>query len=303
MACTALLIGTARAALGDAEGAALEYEAARTTYARLGARPDLSRVPGRAAAGLTAREVQVLRLVAQGKTNRSIGTALGLSERTVDRHVSNILAKLGASSRVAATAVALQSARMLGRIDAIDADIDALDTEIEAYLAPFGDAAARLDEIPGIGPTAAALIIAEIGVDMTRFPTPGHLASWAKFAPGIKSSAGKNKGNASTGHGNRYLARVIGEAAVSSGRTNTFLGARYRRIARRRGKKKAIVAVGRSMLVAIWHVLSDPETRFVDLGADYYDRLVDTAAKKRHHIRQLQALGYTVTTEPAQPVA
>jgi DNA-binding CsgD family transcriptional regulator len=106
VACTALLIGTARAALGDAEGAALEYEAARSTYSRLGARSDLSRVPGRSPAGLTAREVQVLRLVAEGATNRSIGTALGLSERTVDRHVSNILAKLGVSSRVAATALA-----------------------------------------------------------------------------------------------------------------------------------------------------------------------------------------------------
>jgi len=190
-------------------------------------------------------------------------------------------------------------ARMLGRIDAIDADIDALDTEIEAYLAPFGDAAARLDEIPGIGPVAAAIIIAEIGLDMTRFPTPGHLASWAKFAPGIKSSAGRNKGNGSTGHGNRYLARVLGEAAVATSRTDTFLGARYRRIARRRGKKKAIVAVGRSLLVVIWHVLSDPETRFEDLGADYYDRHVDTTTKKRNHVRQLEARGYRVTLEPA----
>jgi DNA-binding NarL/FixJ family response regulator len=106
VAGTALLIGAARAALGDAEGAALEYAAARTTYARLGARPDLSRVPGPATAGLTAREIQVLRLVAEGATNRSIGATLGLSDRTVDRHVSNILAKLGVSSRVAATAVA-----------------------------------------------------------------------------------------------------------------------------------------------------------------------------------------------------
>ena len=109
VACTALLIGTARAALGDAEGAALEFEAARTTFERLGARPDLSRVPGTTGAGLTAREVQVLRLVARGATNRSIGTALGLSERTVDRHVSNIFAKLGVSSRTAATARAYQS--------------------------------------------------------------------------------------------------------------------------------------------------------------------------------------------------
>jgi DNA-binding CsgD family transcriptional regulator len=109
VARTALLIGTARAALGDEEGAALEFEAARATYLRLGARPDLSRVPGQAAAGLTAREVQVLRLVAEGATNRSIGTTLGLSERTVDRHVSNIFAKLGVSSRVAATALAHRS--------------------------------------------------------------------------------------------------------------------------------------------------------------------------------------------------
>jgi DNA-binding CsgD family transcriptional regulator len=109
VACTARLIGTARAALGDHEGAVLEFEAARTTYDRLGARPDLSRVPGHAAAGLTAREIQVLRLVARGATNRSIGTALGLSERTVDRHVSNILGKLGVSSRVAATDLAHRS--------------------------------------------------------------------------------------------------------------------------------------------------------------------------------------------------
>jgi DNA-binding CsgD family transcriptional regulator/tetratricopeptide (TPR) repeat protein len=109
VACTALLIGTARAALGDAEGAALEIEVARATFARLGAGPDLARVPGHAAPGLTAREVQVLRLVVQGQTNRSIGIALGLSERTVDRHVSNIFAKLGVSSRTAATAVAFRS--------------------------------------------------------------------------------------------------------------------------------------------------------------------------------------------------
>ena len=140
-------------------------------------------------------------------------------------------------------------------------DIAAVDTQIGEHLAPFADAVARLDEIPGIGPTAAAIIIAEIGLDMSRFPTPAHLSSWAKFAPGINSSAGKTKGNGSTGHGNRYLARVLGEAAVVAGRTNTFLGARYRRLVRRRGKKKAIVAVGRSLLVIIWHLLADPGTQ------------------------------------------
>ena len=189
--------------------------------------------------------------------------------------------------------------RMLHRIDGIDADIAALDAQIEALLAPFAPQAARLDEIPGIGPIAAAVIIAEIGVDMTRFPTAGHLCSWAKFAPGVKTSAGKNKGNGSTGHGNRYLARILGEAAITAGRTDTFLGARYRRIVRRRGKKKAMVAVGRSILVIVWHLLADPDTRFHDLGPDHFDRRINTNQKKRNHVRELEALGYRVTLEPA----
>jgi transposase len=189
--------------------------------------------------------------------------------------------------------------QMLNRLDALEADIDLLDSRIEAHLAPFADAVDRLDEIPGIGATTAAVIIAEIGVDMGRFPTAGHLCSWARFAPGIKSSAGKTKGRGSTGHGNRYLARILGEAAVTAGRTDTFLGERYRRIARRRGKKRAQVAVGRSMLVIIWHLLADPDARYVDLGPEHYARAINTETKKRNHIRQLQALGYTVTLQPA----
>jgi transposase len=189
---------------------------------------------------------------------------------------------------------------LLDRIDGIDADIAAVDEQIEAQLAPFAAAAAeRLDEIPGIGPVAAAIILAETGTDMTRFPTAGHLCSWAKFSPGINSSAGKTKGNGSTGHGNPYLARVLGEAAVVAGRTDTFLGERYRRIARRRGKNRAIVAVGRSILVIIWHLLQDPDARFHDLGADHFSRHTDPDTRKRGHIRQLEALGYTVTLTPA----
>ena len=190
-------------------------------------------------------------------------------------------------------------AQMLARIDGIDADIAVLDAQIEMLLAPFAQAAERLDEIPGIGQIAAAIIVAEIGLDMTRFPTAGHLCSWAKFSPGINSSAGKNKGNGSTGHGDRYLARVLGEAAAIAGRSDTFLGERYRRIARRRGKKKAIVAVGRSMLVIIWHLLSDPDAHYNDLGSDHFVRNVNTETKKRNHIRQLEALGYRVSLEPA----
>jgi transposase len=190
-------------------------------------------------------------------------------------------------------------AKMLARIDAIDADIAELDAKIEAMTAPFVAAVARLDEIPGIGPIAAAIIIAEVGLDMTRFPTAAHLASWAKFAPGVKQSAGKRKGKGSTGHGDAYLARVLGEAAVGAAKTDSFLGERYRRIARRRGAKKAIVAVGRSILVIVWHLLSDPDARYTDLGSDFFDRRINPERRKRAHIHQLEALGYKVTLEPA----
>ena len=188
---------------------------------------------------------------------------------------------------------------MLARIDETSADITAVEARIEELVAPFAPAVARLDEITGVGATAAHVVIAEIGLDMTRFPTAAHLCSWARFAPGVKESAGKNKGRGSTGHGNPYLARVLGEAAVAAARTDTFLGERYRRIARRRGKKKAIVAVGRSILVIIWHVLSDPETRYHDLGSGFYDQRINPERQKRTHIRRLEALGYKVTLEPA----
>jgi transposase len=190
-------------------------------------------------------------------------------------------------------------AKMLARVDALDADIAALDGKIEEMIAPFAAAAQRLDEIPGINAVAACVILAEIGTDMGRFPTAGHLVSWAKFAPGVKESAGKKKGKGTTGHGNSYLARVLGNAAVSAGRTDTFLGERYRRIARRRGRKKAVVAIGRSMLVIIWHLLADPGARYADLGSDFYDTRINPERRRRNHIRQLEALGYTVTLQPA----
>jgi transposase len=190
-------------------------------------------------------------------------------------------------------------AKMLTRVDQLDADLAELDAKLQALIAPLAGAVDRLDEIPGVGQTAAHLLIAEIGTDMTRFPTAGHLVSWAKFAPGVKESAGKRKGSGSTGHGNPYLARVLGEAAVAAGKTDTFLGERYRRIARRRGAKKAIVAVGRSILVIAWHLLSDPEVHFHDLGAGFYDTRINAERAKHNHIRQLEALGYKVTLEPA----
>jgi transposase len=193
---------------------------------------------------------------------------------------------------------AMLLAKMLSRIDGLSADIADLEAAIEEMVAPFAQTLRRLDDIPGLGHTAAAVVVAEIGLDMTRFPTAAHLASWAKFAPGVKESAGKKKGKGSTGHGNRYLAKVLGEAAVATGRTDTFLGERYRRLARRRGKKKAIVAVGRSILVVIWHLLSDPDTAFIDLGSDFHASRTDPERRKRTHIQHLEALGYKVTLEP-----
>ena len=190
-------------------------------------------------------------------------------------------------------------ATMLSRIDQASADIAELEAKIDEMVAPFQAAVDRLDEITGVGRTAAQTIVAEIGVDMGRFPTAGHLVSWARFAPGVKESAGRRKGNATTGHGNPYLARVLGEAAVAAGRTNTFLGERYRRIARRRGAKRAIVAVGRSILIIVWHLLADPTVRYRDLGAGFYDTRINAERRKRNHVRQLEALGYRVTLEPA----
>jgi transposase len=156
----------------------------------------------------------------------------------------------------------------------------------------------RLDEIPGIGRRAAQIIIAEIGLDMTRFPTSGHLVSWAKLCPrtlqsGAKSRAGK------TGKGNHYLKGVLGEVATAAAKTQTFLGERYRRLVKRMGKPKALVAVARSILVIIWELLADPTARFHDLGVDFHTRRIDIGRKTRDHIRQLETLGFKVTIEPA----
>jgi transposase len=208
---------------------------------------------------------------------------------------------------------------LLGQIDSLTAQIEWLDTRAEQIIADIPAAQARptpaasttsdtppaylaavdrLDEITGIGRHAAQTIIAEIGLSMDVFPTSAHLVSWSKISPrAVQSGARTRPGK--TGKGNPYLKSVLGEAAASAARTNTFLGARYRRLARRIGKQKAQVAVARSILVIVWHLLADPTRRYHDIGPEFYDNRIGPERRKRNHIRQLEALGYTVTLTPA----
>jgi transposase len=159
-------------------------------------------------------------------------------------------------------------------------------------------AAARLAEIPGISPMLARAIIAEVGLDMARFPTAGHLVSWAGLCPSARQSGTRTRAG-KKGQGNGYLRASLGQAATGAARTATFLGERYHRIARRRGKAKAQVAVARSILVIIWHLLANPETRYTDLGYGHYQARTDIARKLRNHIRQIQALGFEIALTKA----
>jgi len=207
----------------------------------------------------------------------------------------------------------------LDHITFLDRKITALDDAIEACLdqipASWGidaggarapdpgpgaaalPAVARLAEIPGVSPDLARAIIAETGLDMTRFPDAAHLVSWAGLAPVARQSGPRNR-KAEKGQGNSYLRGLCTQAANGTARTDTFLGERLRRIARGRGGARARVAVGRSILIIIWHLLADPEARFADLGADWHARKTDKDKKTRNLIRQLNALGLDVTVTP-----
>jgi transposase len=159
-------------------------------------------------------------------------------------------------------------------------------------------AVARLDEITGCGIIAAQAIIAETGLDMTVFGTPGRLVSWAKRCPQTRQS-GKKTTSGKAPKGSPWLNGVLGEIAAAAARTNTFLGERYRRLVKRRGKRKALAAIARSILVIIFHLLADPAARFRDLGPGHYDNRVSRDRKILNHVRQLQALGLNVTIEEA----
>ena len=208
----------------------------------------------------------------------------------------------------------------LERIDGLGRAVAALEDEIAATLQGIPAAAgvdaagaraadpgpgaavlpadARLAEIPGVSLDLARAIIAETGLDMAVFPTPGHLASWAGLAP-VARQSGPRHGKPGKGQGNGYLKGHCTQAASGAAHTETFLGERLRRLARRLGGNRARCAVARSILTIVWHLLNDPEARYADLGAGWHARRTDHGKKIRAHIRQLEALGLTVTVTEA----
>jgi transposase len=185
-------------------------------------------------------------------------------------------------------------AAMLCRIDRVNAEIDTLTTVIETLLAPHEEQLQQAESMPGWGRRSAQDALAETGADMTRFPTGAHLASWAGRTP-LDNQSGRRKGTSKSKKGNRYLGAITGETAVAAGKTATREGARYRRLARRRGKAKALVATGNTQLKVYHKLLSSPGTRYQDLGADYYERQRHIRRQISHHVGQLGALGFEVT--------
>ena len=180
----------------------------------------------------------------------------------------------------------------LSLIDGLDAHIATLDTRIEAAMAPFAEAAALVQTMPGVAARAAQAILAETGVDMDLFPTPAHFASWARLCPGNHESAGKRQ-STTTGKGATWLRATLQEAAWAAVRSKkSYYRALYHRLKGRRGAKKAIVAVQHAMIVALWHMLKHGVAH-QDLGADYFERH-HTARIRRHHVRRLEQLGYDV---------
>jgi transposase len=184
----------------------------------------------------------------------------------------------------------------LGHVGHLEEAITTLDQEIDRVMGPFAEARDRLDTITGVGKRAAESIVAEIGVDMATFPTASHLASWAGSCPGNNVSGGKRRSGTTT-KGNRWLGEILVECAWGAAHSrDTYLSAQFWRLARRIGKKNASVAVGHSILVIAWNLLSKG-CDYEDLGGDYFVKRDADRARQRA-VSQLQALGYNVTLEP-----
>jgi transposase len=190
---------------------------------------------------------------------------------------------------------------LLCQIDSLDETIERFTTKIEEYCRPFEEAIQRLDTIPGVARETAEVIVSEIGVDMSRFPTASHLASWAGVAPGNHESAGKRLSGKTT-KGNQALVTALTQAAWAASHTkNTYLSAQYHRLASRRGRKKAIVAVAHSILIIAYHLIQKQQI-YQDLGANFFDRRNPQATEKRL-VHRLERLGYKVSLDRLLPVA
>jgi transposase len=190
---------------------------------------------------------------------------------------------------------------LLEQLGVLEGLIDRLGQRIEAALAPFAEAAARLATIPGVDQRTAEVVLAEIGADMGQFPSAGHLASWAGMCPGNHRSAGKSLSSHTT-RGSRWLRQALTQAAWAASHTKgTYLSAQYRRLAARRGKKRALVALGHTLLVIIYHVLKKGTT-YKELGADYLDRL-GSERLTRQLVKRLERLGHKVVLDPKGDVA
>jgi transposase len=186
----------------------------------------------------------------------------------------------------------------LSQVDALQRLVADLEAEIKRHLEPFRSQIERLKTIPGVSDTVASVVIAEIGTDMTRFPSVGHLISWAGLCPRMDESAGKRR-NRRTRKGAQWLKTVVVQAAYPAARVKGgYLQAQFLRLKSRRGPKKAAVAVGASILTAAYHILRDDGVVFLDLGGDYFDRRDKNRAAQRL-VKRLQGLGYTVNIEDA----
>ena len=186
---------------------------------------------------------------------------------------------------------------MLDAVDEVNGRIERVETRIEEQTRNFHEAVARIETIPGVGHVTAQSLVAEVGVEMGRFPTAGHLASWAGLCPGNHESAGKRLGG-KTNPGNRWLRRSLVQAAWAAARAKgTYLREHYHRIAARRGRKRAVVAVAHTILVIYWHLISQ-STVYQELGGDYLNKL-DAERKTQRLVKQLQSLGHKVQLDAA----